>query len=41
MIKKILIASAEPPFAVEPFDRAWGYGKVDARRAMTLVDELT
>jgi subtilisin family serine protease len=40
-IKKILIASAEPPFSVEPFDRAWGYGKVDARRAMNLVDELT
>lgn len=36
-VKKILIASAQIPVDIQPFDLAWGYGKVDARAAMDLV----
>jgi subtilisin family serine protease len=36
--RKILIASAEPPAGVTPFDPAWGFGKVDARAALDLVE---
>jgi subtilisin family serine protease len=36
---KILIASAEPPEGVQPFDVAWGFGKVNAQAAVDLVDE--
>ena len=36
-IRKILIASASPPPGVDPFDNAWGYGRVDAEAAVELV----
>ena len=39
-VKKILIASAQAPIGIQPFDLAWGYGKMDARAAMDLVDLL-
>jgi subtilisin family serine protease len=38
-IRRILIASANPPFGVVPFDNAWGYGRVDAQKAAQLVDD--
>ena len=37
-IAKILIAAAEPPAGVVPFDIAWGFGKVNAETAVGLVD---
>ena len=37
-LRKILIASAQPPVGVAPFDVAWGYGKVDAVGAVALLD---
>ena len=40
-IKKMLIASSEPPLGVDGFDRAWGYGRVNARRAMNLAEEIS
>lgn len=36
-IKKILIAGTRVPAGVEPFDPAWGYGKVDAANAWALL----
>ena len=36
-IRKILIASANPPSGVTPFDTAWGFGRVDAGAALNLV----
>lgn len=36
-IRKILIASANPPPGVVPFDNAWGYGRLDAEAAVDLV----
>lgn len=35
--RKILIAAARPPAGVVPFDAAWGFGKVDAERAVALL----
>lgn len=37
-VKKLLIAAASAPIGIDPFDRAWGYGKVDARTAMDLLE---
>jgi hypothetical protein len=37
-IRAILAAAASPPPGVTPFDVAWGYGRVDARAAVDLVD---
>ena len=37
-IRKILIASAQPPLGVSDFDPAWGYGRVDARAAVDLIE---
>ena len=37
-ILKMLIASARPPIGVVPFDVAWGFGRVDAKAAVDLVD---
>lgn len=37
-IQKILMASANPPVGVHPFDVAWGFGRVDAVEAVNLVD---
>lgn len=39
--KAMLIASARPPAGVAPFDNAWGYGKIDAKAAVDLVDPAT
>ncbi|MCP4898597.1 MAG: S8 family peptidase [bacterium] len=36
-IRKILIASASPPAGVQPFEPAWGYGRVDAERALSIL----
>lgn len=36
---KILIAAADPPAGVQPFDVAWGFGKVNAEAAVKLVEE--
>ncbi len=35
-IRKILIASASPPSGITPFDKAWGFGRVDAAAAVAL-----
>lgn len=37
-IRAILAAAASPPPGVTPFDVAWGYGRVDARAAVDLVE---
>ncbi|MBW3605738.1 MAG: S8 family peptidase [Actinobacteria bacterium] len=39
-IRGALIGSASPPVGVEPFDLAWGYGRVDAEAALAVVDQL-
>lgn len=36
-VRKILIASANPPAGVQPFDLAWGYGRIDAEAAVDLL----
>jgi subtilisin family serine protease len=36
-IRKALLASANPPNGVVPFDTAWGYGRVDAAEAAQLL----
>jgi subtilisin family serine protease len=36
-IRKILIAAAQAPPGVAVYDGEWGYGKVDARRAVELI----
>ena len=36
-IRKALLASANPPNGVVPFDIAWGYGRVDAVEAVRLL----
>ena len=36
-IRKVLIASANPPAGIVPFDNAWGFGRVDAEAAAALV----
>jgi subtilisin family serine protease len=36
-IRKALLASANPPAGVVPFDVAWGYGRVDAVAAVRLL----
>ena len=36
-VRKILIASANPPAGVDPFDEAWGYGRVNAEAAVDLL----
>ena len=35
-----LLASATPPANVQPFDIAWGYGRIDAQRALGVVDQV-
>jgi serine protease AprX len=37
-IRKILIASASAPPGVTPFDPAWGFGRVDAKAAIDLIE---
>jgi len=37
-VRAILAAAASPPPGVTPFDVAWGYGRVDARAAVDLVE---
>jgi subtilisin family serine protease len=32
-LRKAVLASADPPAGVLPFDVAWGYGRVDAMEA--------
>ncbi|CAN5906111.1 hypothetical protein BH23ACT10_BH23ACT10_19910 [soil metagenome] len=39
-IRGALIASGSPPAGVEPFDIAWGYGRVDAQAALAVIDQL-
>lgn len=36
---KMLIAAAEPPVGVQPFDAAWGFGKVDAEAVVGLIEQ--
>jgi subtilisin family serine protease len=36
-IRSALIASANPPAGVDPFDIAWGYGRVDAEATINLI----
>jgi subtilisin family serine protease len=36
-LRKALLASANPPNGVSPFDVAWGYGRVDAVDAARLL----
>jgi subtilisin family serine protease len=36
-VRKILVASAHPPAGVQPFDPAWGFGRVDAQAAIELL----
>jgi subtilisin family serine protease len=36
-LRKALLASANPPNGVLPFDVAWGYGRVDAVEAARLL----
>lgn len=36
---KMLVAAAAPPAGVQPFDNAWGFGKVDAEAAVAFVEE--
>ena len=38
-IQAILVAAAVPPAGVDVFDNAWGFGTLDARTAVDLVDE--
>jgi subtilisin family serine protease len=38
-VAKMLIAAADPPAGVQPFDIAWGFGKVNAEAAVSLVGE--
>lgn len=35
--RSALIASANPPPGVDPFDIAWGYGRVDAEAVLNLI----
>ncbi len=37
-LRAMLIAAASPPLGVTPFDLAWGYGRVDAKAAVDLID---
>lgn len=37
-LRAMLIAAASPPPGVTPFDLAWGYGRVDAKAAVDLID---
>lgn len=37
-IRSILVAASDPPIGVAPFDEAWGFGRVDARAAVDLVE---
>lgn len=37
-IRKVLIAAARPPTGIDPFDNAWGFGKLDAAAATDLVE---
>jgi hypothetical protein len=39
-MRSALIASATPPANVQPFDIAWGYGRIDAQRALGVVDQV-
>jgi len=36
-LRKAVLASADPPNGVLPFDAAWGYGRVDAVEAARLL----
>ncbi|MFL6196379.1 MAG: S8 family serine peptidase, partial [Thermoanaerobaculia bacterium] len=36
---KMLIAAADPPTGVQPFEVAWGFGKVNAETAVGLIEE--
>ena len=36
-IQAILIAGANPPAGIQPFDIAWGFGRVDAEKSIQLV----
>jgi subtilisin family serine protease len=37
-LQKMLIASANPPVGIDPFDVAWGFGRVDAEVVVGLVN---
>jgi hypothetical protein len=39
-MRSALIASATPPANVQPFEIAWGYGRIDAHRALGVVDQV-
>lgn len=39
-VRKILIAAAHPPPGSSGFDIAWGFGKVDAKSVIDLVEQL-
>lgn len=36
-MRKVLIAAANPPVGVDPFDTAWGFGRVDPEAAVDLL----
>lgn len=39
-IRGALIAAASAPANVQPFDKAWGYGRIDAQRVLAVFDQV-